>query len=127
MLQRPSFPSDPFQSTSQFQHFNAHHFHTIGALPKAEDFDGRAFAFQLDEYAGSLLVDVETWSTISKEVGPDLMVAPVSDQFVFMSVVPDGDDLEGLKQVAARDCAHAARCISPHIYRFRGGMWVIAD
>ena len=100
---------------------------TVGSIPQAVDYKGRAFAFSGEEYMGSVLGDIARWSVVSDEVGPDLMIAAVSDQFVFSAVIPDGPNLDGVRQQVAEDCAAAARCISPHIYRFRGGKWVFAD
>ncbi|MBA4748251.1 MAG: hypothetical protein H2056_06020 [Sphingopyxis sp.] len=83
-------------------------------------------AFEGEEYFASLLADIGAWQKIAEVAGPDLFVTAVSDQFVFAGVMPDGPRLDDLKKTVEEDCLAAPRCISPHIYRFRKGQWVIA-
>ena len=99
----------------------------LAPLPEASTYADQSHAYEGEEYISSLLFDVEAWAQIAAEVGPDLIVTVATDHFVFTADIPDGKPLEELKQLVAEDCAAAARCISPNIYRFRDGGWVIAD
>ena len=40
--------------------------------------------------------------------------------------MPDGPSLEAFRETVDEDCRAQPRCVSPNIYRFRGGRWVIA-
>ena len=95
-------------------------------LPKAADLKQSWIVFEGREYYGSLLVDLAAWQRISDEVGPDLFVTVTSDQLVVVGTIKDGDGLDKLAEATAQDCAAASRCISPHVYRFRDGEWVVA-
>ena len=68
-----------------------------------------------------------SWRGIAAEAGPDLFVTAVSDHFVFVGSMPDGARLEAFKQTVREDCAAQQRCVSPNIYCFRDGRWMIAD
>lgn len=92
-------------------------------LPDVGQLTGSAVAYQDQAYLGSLLIDLQSWARLAAAVGPDLFVTVVSDSFVFVGVMPDGPDLNAFKQTVAEDCAAQQRCISPYIYRFRGGRW----
>ena len=96
-------------------------------LPSGASLAENAVAFQEYEFLPSLLADTEAWRGIAAEAGPDLFVTAVSDYFVFVGLIPDGPRLEDFRQTVREDCAAQERCISPNIYRFRGGRWVIAD
>ena len=96
-------------------------------LPSGESVAENPVAFQEYEYLPSLLADTEAWRAISQDAGPDMFATAVSDYFVFVGVLPDGPDLEQFKQTVSEDCAAQQRCISPHVYRFRNGRWMIAD
>jgi hypothetical protein len=103
---------------------------TKAILPPFPDGAGlaqNAVAFQEYEYLPSMLADTDAWRAIALAAGPDLFVTAVSDRFVFVAVLPDGPNLEEFKQVVREDCAAQERCISPNIYRFRDGRWVIAN
>ncbi len=99
----------------------------LADLPSADALQESLMAFEGDAYVGTMLADLEHWKRIAEQVGPDLMVTAATDDFVIIGLIPDGESLEGFKQAAAEDCASAPRCLSPHIYRFREGRWVIAD
>ena len=99
----------------------------LPSLPDGADLARSAVAFEDYEYLPSLLTDIEAWRDIAAEAGPDLFVTAVSDHFVFVGVLPDGPDLERLKRTVREDCAAQERCISPNVYRFRDGRWVIAN
>jgi hypothetical protein len=96
-------------------------------LPSGAVLAENAVAFEEYEYLASLLADTEAWRGIAAEAGPDLFVTAVSDYFVFAGMLPDGPDLEQFKQTVREDCAAQQRCISPNVYRFRNGRWVIAE
>lgn len=101
----------------------------VPALP-ADDTDDLAAGmviFEGDEYVASLMIDQDRWQAIADAVGPDLLVAPITDQFVVaMGALPEGRDLDGFRELVGEQCAAASRCVSPNVYRFREGRWVIA-
>ena len=82
--------------------------------------------FQGEEYTGSMMAYPEQWAAIADATGPDLAVIANSDQFVVAAVVPDGAELEKFRVLAADQCKLAQRCISPNVYRWREGRWVVA-
>ncbi|QZD94500.1 hypothetical protein [Qipengyuania gelatinilytica] len=92
-------------------------------LPKADDIRNTGVAFEDFEYLGSLILDLKSWAAISDEVGEDMVMTVVSDQFVLFGTMPDGPDLASFRQTVADDCRMQQRCISPNIYRFRQGRW----
>ena len=98
----------------------------LPALPTAAQLRSSGVGYEADEYLASLLIDLGRWAEIAREVGPDLFITVVSDQFVLVGTIPDGPGLDRFKKTVADDCAAQQRCISPHIYRFRSGRWVIA-
>jgi hypothetical protein len=75
----------------------------------------------------SLLLETQGWRRIAEKTGPDLFVAVASDFSVWIGVMPDGPRLQEFKQVVRDECDAAERCISPNVYRFRAGKWVIAE
>lgn len=82
--------------------------------------------FQGDEYTGSMMAYSAQWEALAAANGPDLAVIANSDQFVVAAVVPDGEELEKYRGLAEEQCKLASRCISPNVYRWREGKWVIA-
>ena len=96
-------------------------------LPPAARFAEGAVAFQEYEFLPSLLADTEVWGAISAEAGPNLFATAVSDYFVLIGTMPDGPELDRFKQTVIEDCEAQQRCISPNVYRFRNGRWVIAN
>ncbi len=96
-------------------------------LPDGSALKSEPAAYQGEEYFGSLLGDLEGWSRVSASAGPDLIVTAVSDQFVFAGLLPNGSKLNDFAKSVREDCAEAERCISPHVYRFHSGRWVIAQ
>jgi hypothetical protein len=100
---------------------------SLPRLPNGQQVCRSAVAFQNFENLGSLLADLQGWSQVSKEAGPDMIVTVVSDNLVLVGCMPDGTGLDEFKRTVAEDCAAQERCISPHIYRFRKGSWRIAD
>jgi len=96
-------------------------------LPITNLLEKDAVAFEAKEYLGSLLTQRENWAVWSKAVGPEMFVTVVSDQFVFVGKLPNGPKLDQFAKTVADDCSHQQRCISPHIYRFSDGQWVVAD
>ncbi len=77
------------------------------------------------EYLPSMLYPAEDWSAIAAEVGPDLAVTAVSDQMVLVATVADAD-LPRSQELVGEDCRTAPRCVSPNVYRYRNGRWVVA-
>lgn len=99
----------------------------LPAIPTADQLSKGAIAYQDEGYLASLLVDLDDWAKLSKSVGPDLFVTAVSDQFVMVGKMSRGPKLNQFKQTVIEDCAAQERCISPHIYRFHQGRWMVAE
>lgn len=97
----------------------------LPALPDPATLLSEAVTFESGEYMGSVLADTAGWQAIRNAIGPDLFVTVTSDQFVMASLLGEGPALDEFAKAVAQDCKAAQRCISPHIYRFEGGMWVI--
>jgi hypothetical protein len=95
-------------------------------IPFAADLEKSAAAFESEEYLASLAADLPAWQKISDALGDDLFLTAVSDQFVFAGVMPDGPDFEAFRKSVAEDCRAQQRCVSPNLYRFRKGRWVVA-
>ncbi len=98
----------------------------IPGLPEAGPRLDGLTVFQGEEYTGSMMAYPEQWEAIAAANGPDLAVIANSDQFVAAAVVPGGAELEKYRSLAEQQCKLAARCISPNVYRWREGRWVIA-
>jgi hypothetical protein len=99
----------------------------IPALPLNRDFSDGLIGFESDEYTGSMLVFLPQWAQIAEQAGPDFAVTITSDQLVVAGLLAEGEELDEFRVLVEQDCAAAPRCISPHVYRFREGSWVIAD
>lgn len=100
---------------------------TLPPLPEASKLRNQAFAYQDQEYVASLLIDLAAWAPIAETAGPDLFVTVVADNFVFVGLGADGPKLERFRQSVREDCASQPRCVSPNLYRFRDGLWRIAQ
>ena len=98
----------------------------LPAIPEPAKFREQAMTFESEEYLASVTADLPAWQQVSDAVGPDLFMTVVSDQFVFVGPMPDGPSLEAFRETVEEDCRAQPRCVSPNIYRFRGGRWVIA-
>lgn len=98
----------------------------LPALPTPDRLATAAVLFEDQEYLASLLIDLPGWAEIAAKVGPDLFVTVVADTIVYAGVLPDGPAFDDVKTAVAEDCAALEKCISPHVYRFRDGRWVIA-
>jgi len=98
----------------------------LPVVPAPEKFREQAMVFESEEYLASLAADLTSWQKVADAVGPDLFMTAVSDQFVFAGVMPDGPGLESFREAVEEDCRAQPRCVSPNIYRFRDGRWVIA-
>lgn len=98
----------------------------LPALPTSAQLKSNPVAYQDDELLGSLLIDRAAWAELARAIGPDLFVTVVSDQFVFVATMPDGPHLDAFKKSVAEDCSGQTRCISPNVYRFRDGQWVVS-
>lgn len=98
----------------------------LPAIPEPVKFREQAMAFESEEYLASITADLPAWQKVSDAVGPDLFMTVVSDQFVFVGPMPDGPSLEAFRETVEEDCRAQPRCVSPNIYRFRGGRWAIA-
>lgn len=98
----------------------------LPVIPEPEKFLEQAMAFESEEYLASLAADLPAWKKVSDVAGPSLMMTVVSDQFVFVGRMDDGPNLNAFRKTVEEDCRAQQRCVSPHIYRFRNGRWVIA-
>lgn len=98
----------------------------LPALPTPDRLATAAVMFEDQDYLASLLIDLPGWAEIAAKVGPDLYVTVVADRIVYAGVLPDGPAFDDFKTAVAEDCAAMQKCISPHVYRFRNGRWVIA-
>lgn len=98
----------------------------IPPIPTASAVKAQWQVYNGGDYLGSMLGLTEDWVELAQAVGPDLFVTVVADQLVVVGILPDGPQLDRLAADAAADCNAAPRCISPHVYRFREGRWIIA-
>ncbi len=98
----------------------------IPSLPENQAIGDGLFAFQGEEYTGTMLAFPDRWTALAAVNGPDLAVIVPSDQIVAAAVIPDGEDLDGFRQFAQEQCDLAPRCISSNVYRWREGQWVIS-
>ncbi len=96
-------------------------------LPTAKQLAKAPVMFQEFEFAASLLIDTDGWQQLAAKVGPQLFVTVAADNIVFVGKIPDGPGLTRLEQSVRDDCAAQPRCLSPNVYRFREGRWVIAN
>jgi hypothetical protein len=96
-------------------------------LPLDVDLAKYPVSFQEYDFLPSLLADVDAWPPLAEKAGPDLFAAAISDFSVWIGVMPDGPRFEDFKRAVRAECAEWERCISPNVYRFRDGRWVIAD
>lgn len=97
------------------------------APPSPEALERGMQVYEGAEYVGSMIGEPDGWRNLAKEVGPDLFVTVVDDQLVVVGVLPDGPQLDKIAAAAREDCRVSQRCISPHVYRWRKGRWVIAQ
>lgn len=81
--------------------------------------------FEGPEYISAVLADTDYWTKLRDLIGPDLFITVTTDQFVLSSLLGAGPSMDRFAEAVAEDCKRAERCISPHIYRFENGMWVI--
>lgn len=96
-------------------------------LPDADQVKASAVLFQDHKLGSSLLIDLPAWTKLAASVGPNLFMTVVSDELVFVGVMSDGPDFEAFRKTVAEDCANQQRCISPNVFRFRNGRWVVAQ
>lgn len=97
----------------------------IPTLPEPAKLKSEAMAFQGFPYLSALVADLDGWRRISDAVGSDLFMTVVSDQFVFVGLMPD-KNVAQFKVTVEEDCSAQPRCVSPNVYRFRDGHWVVA-
>lgn len=95
------------------------------AMPTIDQLNGGLVLYQGHALGSSLLADLPAWSKLATSAGPDLVVAPVSDEMVLVGVMHDGPDIEKLQKTAQDECSQQPRCISPKLYRLRGGQWAV--
>jgi hypothetical protein len=98
----------------------------VPPLPDGDSLKQSAQAFTDFEYGASMLIDLDGWGKVAAAAGPDMFMTVASDRMVFVAVLPDGPNLDGFRKTVEEDCASQPRCISPNIYRFRDGRWVVA-
>jgi hypothetical protein len=97
-------------------------------LPEPIDIVRDYVAIEDGDLLSSVLADTDAWRTIADEVGPELAVAATTDQFVFVGALPvDARGMREFKRAVRDDCRKVQQCISPNVYRFRDGRWVIAE
>jgi hypothetical protein len=96
-------------------------------LPVDFDLAERVIGYQDYDMLPSLLADTEGWRGIARKAGPDLFATATSDVSVWVGVMPDGPRFEEFKRVVRSECEEAVECVSPSVYRFRGGRWVTAE
>lgn len=94
-------------------------------LPGGSTIASKWQGYQGPEYIASLLGLTEDWMEISRAAGADLFVTAASDQLVLAGTIKDGPELDRLAKAVVDDCNAAERCVSPHVYRFVEGKWVI--
>lgn len=98
----------------------------LPALPDPATLAQGAIVFAEQAYLATLLADTEAWRRVADFAGPELFVTVVADDMVFVARMADGPRLERFKQTVREDCASQPRCISPNLYRFRDGRWVVS-
>ncbi|MEP9358506.1 hypothetical protein [Sphingomonas sp. KR3-1] len=98
----------------------------LPALPDPARLARGVVVYQDQPYLASLLTDAKGWAAVSETAGPDFLLTVVADDYVFVGRMPDGPRLEQFKQSVREDCASRQRCLSPNVYRFHDGRWVIS-
>lgn len=96
-------------------------------LPVDVDLAEHVIGFEDYDLLPSMLADTDGWRGIARKAGPDLFVTATSETSVWVGVMPDGPRFEEFKRVVRSECEGAIECISPSVYRFRGGRWVVAE
>ncbi|WP_374530804.1 hypothetical protein, partial [Novosphingobium sp.] len=94
-------------------------------MPEAGYYLMDTVTFEGPEYMSAVLADTDYWQKLRDLIGPDLFITVTTDQFVLASLLAAGPSMDRFAEAVAEDCKRAERCISPHIYRFENGMWVI--
>ena len=97
---------------------------TADALGQAAQ--GRKRLYEFEEYGLTWLAAPERWAALSAAVGPNLVVAPVSDNLLLVADAGTGDAAE-LRATARYLCGQVERCVSDNIYHLRDGLWVVAQ
>lgn len=103
---------------------------TRSLLPKVPDAAAVAkqwTGYQGPQYMGSMLGLTEDWEWLAEKAGPNLFVTAATDQLVIVGIAPPGPDFDKLVKAVKEDCDAAERCVSPFVYRFRGGKWAVAQ
>lgn len=103
---------------------------TRSVVPKVPDAAAVAkqwTGYQGPQYMGSMLGLTEDWAWLAEKAGPNLFVTAATDQLVIVGLSAPGPDFDKLVRAVQEDCNAAERCISPHVYRFRSGKWIVAD
>lgn len=95
-------------------------------IPAAADVGERPIAYDGHDNLGGLLAQRAQWRRLADAIGPDLFMTIVTDDVLFVGRLPDGPDLDAFKVAAREDGDAQPRGISPHVYRFRDGRWMIA-
>lgn len=98
----------------------------IPPVPTPDQLHEGSIALEGKEYMASMLIARAGWEKLSAVLGPDMFVTAASDALVFIGTIPDGPALDRFAGAVADDCRQAPRCVSPHIYRWKNGTWVIA-
>jgi hypothetical protein len=96
-------------------------------LPTDVDLAEHVIGYEDYDLLPSLLAQTAGWRGIARKAGPDLFATATSDASVWVGMMPDGPRFEELKRVVRSECEALTECISPNVYRFRDGRWVIAE
>jgi len=96
-------------------------------LPVDVDLTEHVLGYEDYNLLPSMLAEIEGWRRIAQKAGPDLFATATSDVSVWVGVMSGGPRFEEFKRVVRAECEALDPCISPNVYRFRDGRWVIAD
>ncbi len=95
-------------------------------IDEASDLTEGMVFFEGEEYVASVLYDLENWQKMAEQLGPNMVVSAISDQFAVLGII-EPSLLDGFKEAVRGDCDSAPRCVSPNVYQLRAGMWRLAD
>ncbi|ANU07101.1 hypothetical protein [Paraurantiacibacter namhicola] len=77
-------------------------------------------------YLTALVYDLPRWGALAEASGADFYMA-IPSQFEIDFGTASDAQLPAIAAATAQKCDEAMRCISPNVYRFREGRWVIAN
>ncbi len=97
----------------------------LPAFPTMAQLRENPVGLEMEEYLASLLAFQADWLKLSDQVGESLLITATSDQFVMVALDSDVSDMAAFKRSVVDDCNQQLRCISPNVYRFSEGQWMI--